>query len=522
MKKRVIYTGDVAIGDNEPVAMQTMLNSDTSNIKKSLKQINKLCNMGCRIIRLAVQGEEDIRACFKIKEELEKMECRAYLVSDVHFSPKVADDVMEAVDKVRINPGNFPKKLFPRFLERLKAFNKPLRIGVNHGSLPKDILERYGNSPLGMVELGISFIEMCRSLDFHNIIYSMKSSNPLTMISAYHLMEERMRKLGYDYPSHLGVTEAGMSIEGRVKSAVGISYLLLNGIGDTVRISLTEDPIKEIVFLKKFLKIFKEKREYKKIKDIKGKKDAKALFHPSSKDLKSFDMVISEDISYVVKGGRKIPINRKASPYVAYIRSLNIDPNFLKGAELILFDPLKKRIDGCVDLKNILLKNQIEAPVIAFFDYSGDRESIIAKASFELGPLLIDGVIDGIAIKDEKKLLSEDFKKRVTFSILQATGRRILSAEYISCPGCGRTLFDIEKMTESIKKKTSHLKGVKIAVMGCFVNGPGEMADADFGFVGAGRDRVHLYAKNRCVEKGLKLKEAEEKLLKLLKLEKVC
>lgn len=450
-KTRVVKVGGVNIGGENPVRIQSMTTSNTRDVKATVDQILKLQDVGCEIVRMTVQGKKEAEACGEIKNELIRLGCDMPLVADIHFYPPAAMVVADFVDKIRINPGNFVdtraifKKIvytdeiyakevlkieeeFLPLIEKCKNRGVAIRIGTNHGSLSDRIMNRYGDTPFGMVESAFEFARVCRKYDYHNFLFSMKASNPLVMIHAYRLLVAEMVKIGWNYPLHLGVTEAGNGEDGRIKSAVGIGSLLLDGLGDTIRVSLTEDPWAEIDPCKRIIKFAKERSKLR---------------------LPQVDTLI---------------------------------PRLLK--------------EGSIILK-------------AKYDVSA--EDLVIHASMELGAKLIDGLGNGVSIDSQYK--SEEFER----NLLQACRLISFKTDFIACPGCGRTLFDLQSVTNRIKEKTGHLPDVKIAIMGCIVNGPGEMADADFGYVGSRPGKIDLYVGKTCVEKNIDFIDAETKLINLIK-----
>jgi (E)-4-hydroxy-3-methylbut-2-enyl-diphosphate synthase len=394
---RTVMVGKVGVGGSNPIRIQSMTTSKTRDVEGTVEQVLRLEQAGCEIVRVTVQGMAEAKACEHIKSALIKHNCDIPLVADIHFYPPAAMCVVDFVDKVRINPGNFAKHeqiedKFVPLIEKCKKLGRSMRIGTNLGSLSDRIMQQYGDTPKGMVVSAVEYLEICRKHDFHDIIFSMKASNVNQMVDAYRLLIDEIE----GYPLHLGVTEAGEGGDGRIKSAAGIGCLLLDGLGDTIRISLTEDPWNEIVPCKQLIEFVKE-----------GKCD----------------------------------------------------------------------------------------------------DHVIAAAA-KYGKLLIDEKIDDIN--------DTEIDEQLKLDILQATGKRITKTEFISCPGCGRTLYDIQEVTRRIKARMSNYPGIKIAIMGCIVNGPGEMADADFGFVGSKPGKIDLYKGKICVERDIDFAQAEEKLEKLV------
>lgn len=510
---REVMVGSVGVGGNNPVRIQSMTTSDTRNVEATVNQIIRLSDAGCEIVRVTVQGIKEAEACGEIKNRLLQKGYGIPLVADIHFYPKAAMRVVEFADKVRINPGNFIDKRatfktivynekmysselqrleekFTPLVERCKQLKKVLRIGTNHGSLSDRILNYYGDTASGMVESALEFARICRKLDFHDIIFSMKASNTRVMIEANRLLVAQMQKLGWDYPLHLGVTEAGEGEDGRVKSAIGIGSLLLSGIGDTIRVSLTEDPWHEIVPCKELSKLKRDPQAY----SIMEKREVKIPF-PLHRD----GSVILEE------GDKDVIALRDLKDYTIFTE----DPKtWDRNAKIIFYKPSIYTNN----LQNWLKENHIKAPVILWFSYEQEDPTIVAAA--EMGSLLCNGLGEGIYIDSP---LPFSRKKRLAFSILQGCRMRSSKTEFISCPGCGRTLFDLQSVSARIRKKTAHLPGVKIAIMGCIVNGPGEMADADFGYVGTRPGMIDLYVGKECVEKNILMEEADERLIQLIK-----
>jgi len=434
MNKIAVKVGNVTIGDNSHIVVQTMCNTPTNDINASYNQCVSLSNAGAEIIRLTTQGIKEVDALYKIKERLRKNDILTPLVADVHFSSDIAIAAAEVAEKVRINPGNFSKnhdiaiKQFARLIEVCKKNNTALRIGVNHGSLGERIIEKYGDTPKGMMESAIEWIIMAAQNDFDQLIISLKSSNTRVMVEAYRLLYKEFEKTGIAFPLHLGVTEAGNGEYGRVKSVVGIASLLSSGIGDTIRVSLTEDPINEI------------------------------------------------------------PVAKFVADYYLAEKNKTVTTHIER--------------EGKVCSKSYDCKSWTE---------------FVLSASYDLGPLLLDKIIDDVDLHlncDEK--YNESQIKHFREELLQSSRRKFSKPEYIACPGCGRTLFDLESVFNEVKRRTSYLIGYNIAVMGCIVNGPGEMADADYGYIGEGRNLVSIYRGKKLVYRAVPQNEAVDKLLELI------
>jgi (E)-4-hydroxy-3-methylbut-2-enyl-diphosphate synthase len=456
-----------------------MTSVDTNDTAACVEQIVRVRQAGGRIVRLTTQGVREAENLGNIRRELlGRGVSDVALVADVHFSPEVALAAAEHADKVRINPGNYRdaegsrlRGLIKKCMERDVA----LRIGVNHGSLAPQIVERYGDTPQGMTASAMEFLRVCRSEGFDRVVVSMKSSNVRVMTAAYRLLVAAMDAEGMRYPLHLGVTEAGNAMEGRVKSSVGIAALLAEGLGDTVRVSLTEEPECEIPVAQRLVDYFA----------------GAASSHCGS----AGEAVHSAAVNPRADGQKHPP--RLYS---------ELSPGELADCRIISYDgrgpaaPYWRRAVAALDG---------DRPVILHRRYDEQGEALWVKAAADFGPLFLDGLADGIWIDAAR---NED---ALALAILQAARVRISAPEYIACPGCGRTLFDLQGTLESIKQRTGHLKGLKIAVMGCIVNGPGEMADADYGYVGAAPGHVTLYRGREVVRRNIPQEEAIDALLEL-------
>ncbi|MBM3201250.1 MAG: (E)-4-hydroxy-3-methylbut-2-enyl-diphosphate synthase [Chlamydiae bacterium] len=480
-----VSVGNVKLGRGESIKIQSMTTSNTRDVEATVNQIIRLADAGCDIARVTVQGKKEAEACEEIKNLLVQKGYNIPIVADIHFYPPAALMVADFVDKIRINPGNYIdrratfksidyddatylrelKKIEEGFLplvEKCKKRGIAMRIGTNHGSLSDRIMSRYGDTPFGMVESALEFARVCEKYDYHNLVFSMKSSNPIVMIEAYRLLAS---KIGDKYPLHLGVTEAGEGEDGRVKSSIGIGTLLLEGLGDTIRFSLTEDPWFEIdpcrrlvEFVNRTKRRPRGERISRNVRFPKGVSDGIVIF--DQKDLHP-DMVVFSDLDHAIE-----------------------------------------------------LLPEIDAPVILRKHYDVSPEDLVIHASCELGSILADGLAEGIWIEGDydQKLLHD-----LSHSIMQAVRKKSIKTEFIACPGCGRTLFNLQEVTKRIKSKTGHLPNVKIAIMGCIVNGPGEMADANFGYVGSQSGKIDLYVGKQCVERNIDEKDADEKLIDLIK-----
>lgn len=547
------------LGGQHPVRIQSMTNKKTMNTEATAKQVLALAEAGCEMVRIAARNKTEAANLKNIKNFIARYNCHVPLVADIHFLPEAAEVAARIVEKVRINPGNFLDKslflkkkttvydenLYQQELENISLRLKPLlnickeygtviRIGVNHGSLSERVTWRYGNTAEGMVASAKEYIEICRLQGFHNLVISMKSSDVKTMVYAYRLLVIQMIKLGYDYPLHLGVTETGAGIDARLKSAAGIGTLLLEGIGDTIRVSLTEDPLKEIPIAKLLVDNFgkTKKKQISRIPKINTynktftykinclehfSQTACVLLETQKKGFKevSPDFYLDKSKKYLSDAdtGIKIP--------VVFLRTEKYDVSIFnkqyRSVSALMFD-----FSDCKDL--FRMKKQLKEmrkqypgnPLLIYKNYPLNKcetdLSLIAATEFSF--FLIDGMIDGICIDMDTENTN---LKELMFGILQATGLRRIKAEFVACPTCGRTSYDVEEALKMISEKLSHLKHLKIGVMGCVVNGPGEMADADYGYVGTTTGKINLYRKQQLVSKNITESEAMEKLIELIK-----
>ena len=602
-KTREVKIANVGVGGENPIRIQSMTTSSTRDVDATIDQIISLSDKGCEIARVTVQGKKEAEACEKIKDGLLKRGYAIPLVADIHFYPPAAMMVIDFVDKVRINPGNYLDKrasfkvieytdqIYADELERIEehftplvlkcqSLNKPMRIGTNHGSLSDRIMNRYGDTAKGMLESALEYARVCRKLDYHDLIFSMKASNPQIMIQAYRLLVAEMIKLGWDYPLHLGVTEAGEGEDGRVKSSIGIGSLLLDGLGDTIRVSLTENPCLEIDPCKRLrdfatfyqgagVQPFKEKnrkidvfhrREVSLPSDLGLHRDGSVALKVRAQDrmMASFyqdlgfllgpdayqktpaavDMLVVDEErlfeglqSFNGKIITRKPLgsihthqeNLSNAEESSYLEALVVSEEKRDEWEkikdlspkLILLRPNAfARIHYAREFFEWLQENNLSIPVLLNFTYSSSWEDMVISASVECGSLLCDGLGDGLLLEGPYPL---DHLRSLSFAILQGCRMRTVKTEFISCPGCGRTLFDLQKVSKRIRERTEHLPGVKIAIMGCIVNGPGEMADADFGYVGTRPGKIDLYVGKTCVRKNIDDVDADDCLIDLIK-----
>lgn len=615
-KTREVKVGNIGIGGSNPIRIQSMTTTDTMDTIVTVEESIRMIDAGCELVRITAPSKKEALNLKNIKEELAKKGYNTPIIADIHYTPNAAEIAATIIEKVRVNPGNYAdKKKFENIeytdatynaeIDRIREKFTPLvrickeqgtamRIGTNHGSLSDRILSRYGDTPKGMVESAMEFLRICRDEDYHEIILSMKASNTRVMVQAYRLLVAEMIKEGMDYPLHLGVTEAGEGEDGRIKSAVGIGTLLADGIGDTIRVSLTEAPEFEIPVAQNLLKHFEGIGEHDSIEKItknplhsfdykrrktnevlnigggnvpivmadfclKEKITAASFFALGSNYSVPLDkwnltdmaadyvFVGNHDLDFEVPGTLGVIYNykkwvehKKGYPFLTindYLdeeeisEKLNIVYVCLSDLCEELFAKLKTdttavlMIDtynenGLAEQRKLfteLMNNGIKNPVIigrAYGDLS--EEQLQLSASSDLGALLLDGLGDGIFIAAENCSSYQSINS-LAFGILQASRTRISKTEYISCPSCGRTLFDLQETTAKIRKETDHLKGVKIGIMGCIVNGPGEMADADYGYVGTGKGKITLYKEQTVVEKNIAEEKAVSALIDLIK-----
>ncbi len=622
---REVMVGSVGVGGGNPIRIQSMTTSNTRDVKATIEQIIRLADAGCEIARVTVQGMKEAEACEGIKSGLIQRGYTIPLVADIHFFPPAAIRVVDFVDKVRVNPGNFVDKRasfktieyddesyakeiekieekFTPLIEKCKRLKRSMRIGTNHGSLSDRIMNRYGDTPRGMLESALEFARICRKNDYHDFIFSMKSSNPQVMILAYRLLVAEMMTLGWDYPVHLGVTEAGEGEDGRIKSAMGIGALLLDGIGDTIRVSLTEDAWNEIDPCKRLIALARSYEEqggesfaeaHRKIEAIQRRavampknlalhRDGTVVVGANLKDLElpslyqnlgcdlqlgrpklkvsaadcivvrerlseaaplqklkelkeigvgvlftdplqagevpllTMEQALAARADFSCKDRFSILPNRK-TPMAVVIKNESVDEwSLLEEVrpDLIVLSPSVNRLHYARHFFDWLQSKQIQTPVILGFSYECPREDLIIQAAAECGALFCDGLGDGIWIDAPYDIA---FLRNLSFNILQAARMRTVKTDFISCPSCGRTLFDLQEVSKRIRLRTSHLPGVKIAIMGCIVNGPGEMADADFGYVGSKPGMIDLYVGKECVEKDIHFADADDRLVDLIK-----
>lgn len=536
----IVRIGDTPLGGPEPIRVQSMTNTSTMDTAASVQQVLRIADAGGEYVRLTTQGTREAENMREINVGVRQAGCNVPLVADVHFNPRVADVAAAYCEKVRINPGNYvdaarqfkhleytdeeyqaelkkiEERLIP-FLQICRKHNTAVRIGVNHGSLSDRIMSRYGDTPEGIVESCMEFLRICIREQFTDVVISIKASNTVVMVQSMRLLVTRMTQEGMSFPVHLGVTEAGEGEDGRIKSAVGIGALLQDGIGDTIRVSLSEAPEKEIP-VARFLVDYVT--SYRKGADLPIPMDAQA---PPTYDWLKPVRRQSTRVGEI--GGGQVPVVLDEIPVAGAISAnpFNFTPEtaeFLrKHPEVIVVShpQTTNRLGEHRALALSLMNLGLENPLLIYQEYAEENlEHLQLKAAADTGVLFIEGLADGLILQNHAGGISVEVVRDLAYGILQAARARFTKTEYISCPGCGRTLYDLEGTIARIKAATSHLKGLKIAIMGCIVNGPGEMADADYGYVGAARGKVSLYKQKDCIEKNIPEEEAVERLLRFM------
>jgi (E)-4-hydroxy-3-methylbut-2-enyl-diphosphate synthase len=560
---REVMVGRVGIGGPNPIRVQSMITCDTMDTEASIAQTIELADAGCEIVRITAPTVKDSANLKNIVRGLRERGCEAPIVADIHFKPEAAMEAARWVEKVRINPGNYAdskkfkileytdeqyaaeleriRERFSPLVKLCKELGRAMRIGTNHGSLSDRIMNRYGDTPLGMVESALEFARIARDLDYHAFVFSMKSSNPKVMIAAYRLLVARLREEGSDwnYPIHLGVTEAGEGEDARIKSAIGIGSLLRDGIGDTIRVSLTEDSIHEIPVARALVEMVGQSRNDKcRITTDELSFDPFSYSKRPTETIERNGVRLGgEELIRVVvrqenfdKVAHKIDRLGDYKPEIVYERAgvQEIDPRDEESFA---------RLNSSEEPQLVTVRDDIDLPVIVAFrllaaklagrhpillkDELGRKKEegreflpTLLNAATNIGSLLCDGIGDAVLVQGEE---APGQALRLSYNILQAAGSRIFKTDYVACPSCGRTLFNLQTTTARIKAATSHLKGVKIAIMGCIVNGPGEMADADFGYVGGAPGKVNLYVGKMAVKFNIPEVEAVERLQDLIR-----
>ncbi len=596
-KTSIVNIGNTPLGGDYPIRIQSMTSTNTNDTDASIKQSVQIIRAGGDYVRLTAQGVREAENLKNIKEGIRKEGYQTPLIADIHFNPRAAEAAAKHVEKVRINPGNFVDGVksfdgkeytedeYNQEIEKIrikltsllnicKQHNTAIRIGVNHGSLSDRILTRYGDTPEGMVESCMEFLRICVEQDFLDIAISMKASNTIVMTNAVRLLVQKMDEENLHFPLHLGVTEAGDGEDGRIKSAVGIGALLSDGLGDTVRVSLSEDPEYEIPVAKKMVEYIAQRENHAKIeatlnpdfsilsnyryptrtvKNI-GGDNHPIVISDRSRNPMEFNPHFLPD--YIYAGNELSPKTTKSIPaiidFTGWKKETNTYPLFdgsnysqientrseiiflqLSYPELTddIIETLKRNTNTVIILQtnhingvgeqrafiHTLINAKCDVPIILKRNYTENTdEDLQIKAAVDMGTILLDGFGNGVMITNEGNIAQKKIDA-YSFGILQAARTRTTKTEFISCPSCGRTLFDLQTTVAKIKEATSHLKHLKIGIMGCIVNGPGEMADADYGYVGADKGKISLYKKQECIEKNIPTDEAVERLVQLIK-----
>ncbi|MDA7803736.1 (E)-4-hydroxy-3-methylbut-2-enyl-diphosphate synthase [Crocinitomix sp.] len=619
LKTHEVHVGNINFGGDNPIRLQSMTTTDTMDTEGSVQQAKRMIEAGCELVRFTAPSIKEAENLKVIREELDKLGLTTPLVADIHFTPNAAEVAALHIEKIRVNPGNYAdkkkfeeivytdesyqeelvriRKKFTPLVFLCKDLNRAMRIGTNHGSLSDRITSRYGDTPDGMVQSALEFIEICEDNEFYNLVISMKSSNTEVMVQAYRILARKMIERGRIYPLHLGVTEAGEGEDGRIKSAVGIGTLLLDGLGDTIRVSLTEAPENEIpvarILAERFPNLPAEKRP---IRPIEGALPYDPFTHTrrSSHEIRnvggSHVPVVISDLSQIenikpahffasgysykvqddkwhlkeqcadyIYTGNQIPDfelpgtlgiicnasvwspKNQVFPFFEWLEFsiaeqisdelnfVHIDADQLDELKQIKSNPRFNKVVFVLSTSHPhqvmanrrfmieLMTLNVTSPVILKSSYKHlDNETFQIYSASDLGALLLDGFGDGVHIATENTA-NPQLVTATSFGILQASRKRISKTEYISCPSCGRTLFDLQETTAKIRSKTNHLKGLKIGIMGCIVNGPGEMADADYGYVGVGKGKINLYKEKEVVKRNINEENALEELVGLIK-----
>ncbi|MDQ3049622.1 MAG: (E)-4-hydroxy-3-methylbut-2-enyl-diphosphate synthase [Bacteroidota bacterium] len=622
---REVFIGDIPLGGNHPIRVQSMTTTDTMNTLATVEQSIRMIEAGCEYVRITAPSINEAKNLQNIKNELKKRGYSTPIIADIHFTPNAAELAARIVEKVRVNPGNYADKKkfetlsytdasyeselarirtrFTPLVKICKEYGTAMRIGTNHGSLSDRIMSRYGDTPMGMVESALEFLRICEDESYHNIVLSMKSSNPQVMVQAYRLLIVKMQATGMNYPLHLGVTEAGEGEDGRIKSAAGIGTLLEDGIGDTIRVSLTEDPEFEIPVAKALVGRYKNREHHQFIPPIRNYDELpyspfdyqrrkttpvinlggsnvpcviadyseKNTITAASLFPVGYNYVVATDkwnlsdqacdyiycgdtiLDFEIPGTLGLIINNQVwknikKPVRCYplfcgseyfhsdhksseLNFIAIDASVIFNEEHKFITTLRndKTVVLIIDTMNDhgmaeqrrllieLMQQGVTNPVVIKRNYQHLSErDLQLHASTDIGALLLDGMGDGLWIK-APGIASEKTINTTAFGILQATRTRISKTEYISCPSCGRTLFDLQETTAKIRSRTHHLKGLKIGIMGCIVNGPGEMADADYGYVGVGIGKITLYKGKEVVKRNIDAETAVDELIDLIR-----
>lgn len=620
-KTREVQIGSIGLGGTNPIRIQSMTTTDTMDILATVEQSIRMIEAGCELIRITAPSKKEAENLQNIKDELRKKGYATPLVADIHFTPNAAEIAAQIVEKVRINPGNYADKKkfevieytdatyqaelqrirerFTPLVELCKQHGTAMRIGTNHGSLSDRILSRYGDTPLGMVESAMEFLRICQDLNYHNIVLSMKASNTQVMVQAYRLLVQHMLQEGMNYPLHLGVTEAGEGEDGRIKSAVGIGTLLEDGLGDTIRVSLTEDPefeapvalalanrytnreqhaeIPEATCVNEladseYNPFLYSRRHTNEIRNLGGTNVPRVIADYSSKTEITAASLFAVGLNYsvptdkwnltdlaadyifvgnhaidfeipgtlgIIQNAEHFDNKPQHFPYFTlnafkHATNKSSELNFVEvGIESIqeeqfteaaknptvVFVLKTSNTHAMPELRRIvfeLLHQKLSTPVVPYFTYiSSNADEVQLHSATDFGGLFIDGFGDGIFLSAPN--IPQKIANQTAFGILQASRVRTSKTEYISCPSCGRTLFDLQETTAKIRKRTDHLKGIKIGIMGCIVNGPGEMADADYGYVGTGVGKISLYKGQEVVKRNIASEQAVDELIELIR-----
>ncbi len=590
-KTTEVMVGSVGIGGSNPIRIQSMTNTKTCDVAASVAQCIQLAEAGCEIIRLTAQNLDAARALKDISKQFRAAGFSNPLVADIHFLPQTAMEAVEHVEKIRVNPGNFSDKKkaapveytdalyaeeldkvrekFTPLVLRCKELGRAMRIGTNHGSLSDRIVSRYGDTSFGMVEAALEFARICEDLNFKNLVFSFKSSNTRVMIDTYRLAAKMMAQEGMNYPLHLGVTEAGFGRDARIKSAIGIGSLLLDGLGDTIRVSLTEDPVEELPVAREIARLaaladsdepvsqtpedidfYSYKRRASNLVEVSDKAKVGAGTLPAVVEILGegakasglAEIAVSKAPSGELIGGGLVIKKYTAADAGRLEEDLRSMSDKTIAAEIFAADidafaeilgKAQKRVlvvpaapsgaeHAVGEARRLAAKLdslKVAPPIMLLFDSeklidkNGDFDSRLDEASMYLGSLLADGIGDCVCVN-----ISDDNLEnaKIALDILQGARARKSKAEYIACPSCGRTLYNIQETAAKIKAHTEHMKGITIGIMGCIVNGPGEMADADYGYVGGAPGKINLYKAKKCVEMNIPQEEALERLLKLI------
>ncbi|MCG8306120.1 MAG: (E)-4-hydroxy-3-methylbut-2-enyl-diphosphate synthase [Cytophagales bacterium] len=621
-KSLEVNIGAVPLGGAHPIRLQSMTTTDTMDTIGTVEQSIRMIQAGSEYVRITAPSLKEAENLANIKSELKKQGFGIPLIADIHFTPNAAEIAARIVEKVRVNPGNYADKKkfhqieytdreyhdeidrirdrFAPLVKICKEYGTAMRIGTNHGSLSDRIMSRYGDTPLGMVESALEFLRICEDEHYYNVVLSMKASNTRVMVQAYRLLVQKLNEEGLKpYPLHLGVTEAGEAEDGRIKSAVGIGTLLEDGLGDTIRVSLTEEPEHEIPVARNLVDRYAKRNPHAPIRDIPsnpidpfaysrrqtievdtigGRNVPRVIIDASGFTIDKYDELArigyiydaqsdkfnmtEQGADFIYSGSNSVPfmLPNGLREVVDYTSWQNLD-DVTSRFPLIPFEHLDRIViwhdrlnfvgidAGNLELEQLkkyrekpivillstnnrhglaeqrrffieLENHGLDTPVIVHRNYSNiSAEQILLHASTDIGGLLIDGLGDGVmlGLNENRMLKYTDFINKTSFGILQAARTRVTKTEYISCPSCGRTLFDLQETTARIRAKTDHLKGVKIGIMGCIVNGPGEMADADYGYVGSGKDKITLYRGKHVVKRSIPAEHAVDELIELIK-----